>query len=59
LEEQLVVTTMVEAVNNWEWWAPYATNMVIQGIFENQTFKEASEELGFAYMIQDAAGGQE
>ena len=59
LEDQLVVTTMVEAVNNWEWWAPYATNIVIQGIFENQTFEEASKELGFAYMIQDAAGGQE
>jgi len=40
-EERLVVVVSVEAVNKWEWWAPYATNLIFQGIFANQTLEEA------------------
>ncbi len=50
-EEQVIVVTIVEAVNTWEWWAPYATNIVIQGIFADQTFDEAVDALGFRYLI--------
>lgn len=52
VEDQVVVATIVEAVNDWEWWSPYATNMIIQGIFEHQTFEEAAEELGFGWLIR-------
>lgn len=51
VEEQIVVVTLVEAVNKWEWWAPYATNIVIQGIFNDQTFDQAIDTLGFRYML--------
>ena len=37
---------LVEAQNTWEWWAPYATNIIFQGIFADQTFEEAVEALG-------------
>ncbi len=50
VEEQLVVVVLVEAVNEWEWWAPYATNIIFQGIFQNQTYDEAITELGFKYL---------
>lgn len=50
VEEQLVVVVLVEAVNEWEWWAPYATNIIFQGIFQNQTYDQAIDELGFKYL---------
>ncbi len=51
-EDQVVVVTLVEAVNTWEWWAPYATNIIIQGIFANQSYDEAVNTLGFRYILQ-------
>lgn len=52
-EEQVVVATLVEACNPWEWWAPYATNIIIQGIFAKQTYEEAVESLGFKYLMKN------
>ncbi len=49
-EDALVVCVMVEAVNEWEWWAPYASNIIYQGIFANQTYEEAIADLGFQYL---------
>lgn len=46
-EESIVVVVMVEASNPWEWWAPYATNIIYQGIFADQTYQEAIDALGF------------
>jgi penicillin-binding protein 2 len=51
-EDAIVVVVMVEAVNQWEWWAPYATNIIFQGVFADQTYSEASEALGFKYLTQ-------
>ena len=45
VEEQVVVVVLVEATNDWEWWAPYATNIIFQGIFANQTYEEAVNAL--------------
>lgn len=45
-EEAVVVVVMVEAQNTWEWWAPYAANIIFQGIFADQTFEEAVDALG-------------
>lgn len=50
-EDRVCVATIVEACNTWEWWAPYATNIIIQGIFANQTYEEAIKELGFEYLV--------
>ena len=52
VEEQVIVVTLVEAVNTWEWWAPYCTNIILQGIFANQTYDEAISTLGFRYLMQ-------
>ncbi|MDR2619378.1 MAG: penicillin-binding protein 2 [Treponema sp.] len=44
--ERVVVTVIVEAVNNWEWWAVYCAAIIYQGIFANQTYEEAVRTLG-------------
>ncbi len=49
VEDQIVIATVVEAVNDWEWWAPYATNIIMQGIFAEQTYEEAVAALGPVY----------
>jgi penicillin-binding protein 2 len=49
-EEQIVIVTMVEAANEWEWWAPKAANIILQGIYANQTYEEALLELGWQYL---------
>lgn len=52
VEDQIVVCTMVEAANDWEWWATYAANIVIQGFFANQTFDEAIDALHFRWLVK-------
>lgn len=52
VEDQLVVVVLVEAVNDWDWWSPYATNIIFQGIFANQSYDEAVDELGFRYLVR-------
>lgn len=47
-EDVIVVVTMVEATNPWEWWAPYAANIIYQGVFGNQTYEEAIRTLGLS-----------
>ncbi|MBQ5537299.1 MAG: penicillin-binding protein 2 [Treponema sp.] len=44
-EDQVVVVVLVEAVNDWDWWSPYATNIIYQGIFANQTYEQAVQAL--------------
>ena len=45
-DDVIVVVAMIEASNPWEWWAPYATNLVFQGYFAGQTYEEAAAQLG-------------
>ncbi|MCL2374868.1 MAG: penicillin-binding protein 2, partial [Treponema sp.] len=44
-EEKIVVSVIVEAANGWEWWAPFASAAIFQGIFADQTFEEAAQTL--------------
>lgn len=39
-DDQIVVVTMVEAANEWEWWAPKAANLIFQAAFSDQTIEE-------------------
>ncbi len=39
--EQVVVVVMVEAANEWEWWAPKAANLIFHAMFADQTVAEA------------------
>ncbi len=47
VKEQIVVSVLIDANNDWEWYAPYAANIVMQGYFNNQSYEEAIVELGF------------
>lgn len=55
-EDQIVVVAMIEAANPWEWWAPYATNIVFQGWFAGQTYEEAVVALKLAWKTQAVTG---
>jgi penicillin-binding protein 2 len=50
-ENAIALTVIVEAANKWEWWAPYASALIFQGYFNNQTYEEAIRALGFQYLI--------
>lgn len=52
-EEQVVVVTMVEAGNEWEWWAVRAANIIFQGIFAEQNYDEAIEALNWGWLHND------
>jgi penicillin-binding protein 2 len=49
-DEQVVVSIIVEASNPWEWWAPYASAIIYQGIFAGQNYEEAVKALGLQYL---------
>ena len=51
-EDAIVVVVSVEATNIWEWWAPYASNIIFQGYFAKQTYEEAIDTLGFKYLMK-------
>jgi penicillin-binding protein 2 len=46
-DERIVVSVIAEAVNTWEWWAVYASAIIFQGVFANQSYEEAIRTLGF------------
>lgn len=59
VEDQYVFVVLVEAVNDWEWWAPYATNIIIQGTLGNQTYEEAVNSLpNVKYVVQSKQRAQ-
>jgi len=51
VEEKIIVSVIVEAVNPWEWWAPYASAIIFQGIFADQTHDQAVRSLGLQYLM--------
>jgi len=51
IEEQIVVSAIVEAANEWEWWATWATAAILQGIFMDQTFEQAVRSLGLQHIM--------
>ena len=36
---------MIEATNDWDWWAPKAANIIYQGYFAHQSYEEAVNTL--------------
>ena len=50
-EERIVVSIIVEAANKWEWWAPYASAIIFQGIFAQQSYEDAVRALGLQYIM--------
>jgi penicillin-binding protein 2 len=50
-KDKVVVVVMVEASNPWEWWAPYATDIIFQGMFAGQSYDKAVDTLGLRYLV--------
>jgi penicillin-binding protein 2 len=50
-DERIIVSIIVEAVNTWEWWSPYASAIIFQGIFAGQTYEEAVAALRLQYIM--------
>lgn len=50
-DERIVLSIIVEAANKWEWWAPYASAIIFQGIFADQSYEEAVIALGLQYLM--------
>jgi penicillin-binding protein 2 len=50
-DERIAVSIIVEAVNPWEWWAVYASSLIFQGVFANQSYEEAVRALGFGNLM--------
>ncbi len=44
-DDEIVVVTMIEATNNWDWWAPKAANIIYQGYFAHQDYDHAVNAL--------------
>ncbi len=44
-DEQIVVVVMIEATNDWDWWAPKAANIIYQGYFAHQSYEQAVNTL--------------
>ena len=49
-EDKVVVVVMVEAVNDWDWWAPKAANVIFQAIFAHQNYQQAVDSLDIWYL---------
>jgi len=56
INDVIVVVVMVEAANVWEWWAPYATNIIFQGYFAKQLYEDAIRELKLTTTVRIQAG---
>ncbi|MEM5947738.1 penicillin-binding protein 2 [Spirochaetia bacterium 38H-sp] len=41
----VVVVVLVDASNNWEWWAPKAANIIFHGIFTRAKYNDIIDEL--------------
>lgn len=39
-EDQVVVVTMVEYTNKWDWWAPKAADIIYEGLFKNIPYEQ-------------------
>ncbi|XP_060083734.1 peptidoglycan D,D-transpeptidase MrdA-like [Ylistrum balloti] len=44
-EDQIIVVIWIDAINEWEWWAPKAANIIYHAIFTNSTYEEAIADL--------------
>lgn len=52
IEDQVVVVVMVEATNDWEWWGPYAANIIFQSIYADQSFEESVSALNLQWLFR-------
>ena len=44
-DDYVVTVVWVDAANEWDWWGPYATNIIIHGIFNRTDFEDTIASL--------------
>jgi len=44
-QSRIVLAVMVDSSNKWEWWAPKAANIILEGIYTHATYEEAVKQL--------------
>ena len=44
-DDYVVTVVWIDAANEWDWWAPYATNIIMQGIFDSTEYKDTIDTL--------------
>lgn len=44
-DDYLVTVVWIDAVNEWDWWGPYATNIIVHGIYNNMGYEETIADL--------------
>jgi penicillin-binding protein 2 len=55
-EDRIVLVVLVEAANDWEWWGPKASNIILDGIFSNKTYEEVMGSLRAWYLRAENPG---
>ncbi len=58
-KDQIVVVTMIEASNPWEWWGPYAANVIYQAMYAGQNAQEAAHTVGVRLEGASVSGRRE
>ncbi len=51
-EDKVVLVVMVDGANEWEWWAPRASNVIMHGIFSGETYEESLSSLGLSWWLR-------
>lgn len=54
--ERIVLVVQVEASNEWEWWAPKAANIILQGLFSGMTYEEVLGSMNLWYLKASSQG---
>ncbi len=44
-DDYVVTVVWVDAANEWDWWGPYATNIIIHGIYNSLSYEETIADL--------------
>jgi len=44
-DDYVVTVVWIDAKNEWDWWGPYATNMIIHGIYNHLSYEETIADL--------------
>jgi penicillin-binding protein 2 len=54
--DKIVLAVQVEAANEWEWWAPKAANIILQGMFSGMTYEEVIGSMNLWYLRASSQG---
>ena len=44
-DDYVVTVVWIDAANEWDWWAPYATNIIVHGIYNSLNYEDTIADL--------------